>query len=344
MRQNMMPELLADYPLRTHNTFGFDVQARYAQSVDSAATLGAALSDPRTAGLPRLVLGGGSNIVLTRDFDGVVWLMALRGRRLVQEDAEARLIEAGAGENWHDFVQWTLAQGWPGLENLALIPGSVGAAPIQNIGAYGLEVAARIQSVQAVEIASGESITFDVSECRFAYRDSLFKQQKCTRFVIVSVTFRLSKTWQPVLDYPALAEACATRHIINPAPRDIFNAVVALRREKLPDPSHLGNAGSFFKNPLISAAQFDVLQTAEPDIIAYYQADESVKLAAGWLIEQCGWKGRILGRAAVHAKQALILVNGGGACGTDILALAGAIQHDVHARFGVWLEPEPVIL
>lgn len=339
-----MSELIADYALRPHNSFGFEVRARYAQRIDSEAMLMAALADPRLAGLPRLILGGGSNVVLTRDFNGVVWLIALRGRHLLYEDTNAWFVEASAGENWHAFVQWTLEQGWPGLENLALIPGSVGAAPIQNIGAYGLEIAARIKALRAIELATGKSVVFEASDCHFAYRDSFFKQQGLARFVIVSVTFCLPKAWRPLLDYPALAQACAARGLVKPAPHDIFEAVVAIRRAKLPDPAKIGNAGSFFKNPLVSAAYFDVLRAREPKLVAYRQPDGQVKLAAAWLVEQCGWKGRTLGRAAVFARQALVIVNCGGASGADVLELAHAIQRDVHARFGVWLEPEPVIL
>lgn len=341
-----MFELMTDYALQAHNTFGFNARARYAQGIENEAMLRAALVDPRTAHLPRLVLGGGSNIVLTGDFAGVVWLIGIKGRRLAYEDEHAWFVEAGAGENWHEFVAWTLEQGRPGLENLALIPGVVGAAPIQNIGAYGLEVAEYFARLTAIEIATGETRVFDKDDCCFAYRDSFFKQQGRGRFVITSVTFRLPKVWRPRCDYAELARQFSVADMprAKPTPREIFQAVVAIRRAKLPDPAEIGNVGSFFKNPVISAEDFDLLLAHEPNLVAYRQPDRRMKLAAGWLIEQCGWKGGQLGRAAVHAQHALVLVNPGAANGADILALAGAIQRAVQARFGVQLELEPAVI
>jgi len=307
------------------------------------------------------VLGGGSNIVLTRDFAGLVLLIALRGRRVVREDAAAWFVEAAAGENWHEFVAWTLANGLPGLENLALIPGTVGAAPIQNIGAYGLEMAERFASLRAVDLASGRIVDMDASACRFGYRDSVFKREGRDRFVITSVTFRLPKGWTPRAGYADVARELAARRNGDgsangnananaaaiadaPSAQAIFDAVVSVRRAKLPDPLALGNAGSFFKNPVVDAAQFNALLEREPDVVSYPQSDGRVKLAAGWLIDRCGWKGRALGAAAVHDRQALVLVNRGGATGADVLALATAIQRDVAERFGVDLEPEPIFL
>jgi len=335
----------AGYPLRAHNTFGFDVRARFACQAASEADVVAAIRDPRAAGRRLLVLGGGSNVVLTRDFDGLVLLVGLRGRRVVREDASAWYVDAAAGETWHDFVGWTLDERMPGLENLALIPGTVGAAPIQNIGAYGLEMAERCVSVRAVERASGEVVEFDAAACGFGYRDSFFKREGRDRFVITSVTFRLPKQWTPQAGYADLARALDARgRAAAPTARDVFDAVVAVRRAKLPDPAQLGNAGSFFKNPVIDAARFDALAANEPDIVSYPQPDGRVKLAAGWLIDRCGWKGRALRAAAVHERQALVLVNRGGATGADILELADAIRADVRARFGVELEQEPVSL
>jgi len=289
------------------------------------------------------VLGGGSNVVLTRDFDGVVLLVALTGKRLVREDDAAWYVEAAAGENWHAFVAWTLANGFPGLENLALIPGTVGAAPIQNIGAYGLEMAERFHSLRAIEWATGETVEFDAAQCRFGYRDSVFKREGRDRFVITSVTFRLPKAWAPRADYADVARALDSG-VAGTSPQAIFDAVVAVRRAKLPDPAVLGNAGSFFKNPVVDAAAFEALRAREPQIVSYAQPDGRVKLAAGWLIDRCGWKGRAMGAAAVHERQALVLVNRGGATGAQVLALAQAIQADVRERFGVQLEPEPAVI
>ena len=337
---------IAGYPLKAHNTFGFDVRAQFACRIEREEQLMAAVRDPRAAGLPRLVLGGGSNVVLTGDFDGLVLLIALRGRRVVREDDHAWYVEAAGGEPWHEFVAWTLAHGMPGLENLALIPGTVGAAPIQNIGAYGLEMGERFASLRAVELATGAVIELDAQACRFGYRDSFFKREGRERFVITSVTFRLPKVWQPRAGYADLARELAVKgHAeTSPSAQAIFDAVVAVRRAKLPDPLELGNAGSFFKNPVVEAAQFEALKAREPEVVSYAQPDGRVKLAAGWLIDRCGWKGRAIGAAAVHERQALVLVNRGGASGAEVLALANAIQRDVLERFGVELEAEPVCL
>ncbi|ATF34661.1 UDP-N-acetylmuramate dehydrogenase [Burkholderia thailandensis] len=339
-------QLLPDYPLRAHNTFGFDVRARVAARIGSPGQFASLARDPRVAGLDTLVLGGGSNVVLTGDFDGLVLLDEIRGRALAREDDDAWYVEAGGGENWHAFVEWTLAEGMPGLENLALIPGTVGAAPIQNIGAYGVEMRERFASLRAVELATGEIAEFDATRCAFGYRDSFFKREGRGRFAIVSVTFRLPKAWTPRIGYADVARELAARGIdANVArARDVFDAVVAIRRAKLPDPLELGNAGSFFKNPVIDAQAFAALRALELDVVSYPQPDGRVKLAAGWLIDRCGWKGRALGAAAVHERQALVLVNRGGASGADVLALARAIQRDVRERFGVELELEPVCL
>lgn len=336
--------LLPDHPLR--NTFGFDVKARVAARVTCAAQFAALHRDARVANLPVLVLGGGSNVVFTRDFDGLVLLDEIAGRQVVREDDDAWYVEAGGGENWHAFVAWTLENGMPGLENLALIPGTVGAAPIQNIGAYGLEMRTYFDSLVAVELATGRSERFDAAHCAFGYRDSFFKREGLGRFAIASVTFRLPKRWTPRLAYADVTRELDARGIAPDAatPRDVFDAVVAIRRAKLPDPLVLGNAGSFFKNPVIDAGPFDALRARAPDVVSYPQPDGRVKLAAGWLIDRCGWKGRALGNAAVHDRQALVLVNRGGATGAEVLALARAIQDDVRERFGVELEPEPVCL
>ncbi|MDN7674377.1 UDP-N-acetylmuramate dehydrogenase [Burkholderia oklahomensis] len=345
-RPDSSVQLIPDYALRAHNTFGFDVRARVAARIVAPEQFASLAGDPRVAGLDTLVLGGGSNVVFTGDFDGLVLLDEIRRRALVREDDGAWYVEAGGGENWHAFVEWTLAEGMPGLENLALIPGTVGAAPIQNIGAYGIEMKEHFASLRAVELATGEIVEFDAQRCAFGYRDSFFKREGRGRFAIVAVTFRLPKAWTPRLGYADVARELAARGIDagRASARDVFDAVVAIRRAKLPDPLELGNAGSFFKNPVIDAHVFAALRAREPDVVSYPQPDGRVKLAAGWLIDRCGWKGRALGAAAVHERQALVLVNRGGATGADVLALARAIQRDVLERFGVELEAEPVCL
>jgi len=293
------------------------------------------------------ILGGGSNLVLSGDIDRLVLHMAIPGKRLVSDDSENFYVEAGAGENWHDFVQWTLAQGWPGLENLSLIPGTVGAAPIQNIGAYGLEVGERLHAVTAWDFDRQAFVSFTRDECRFAYRDSLFKQEGwhlSGRMAITSVLFRLPKAWQPNCRYADVAQELAARNVSAPTARDISDAVIAVRQRKLPDPALIPNAGSFFHNPVVAAAQADTLKAAHPGLPCYPQADGRVKLAAGWLIEQAGWKGKTLGPVGMYEKQALVLVNHGGATGNDVKRTMAAVQAAVQEKFGVALTPEPIFL
>ncbi|OJY18790.1 UDP-N-acetylmuramate dehydrogenase [Pandoraea sp. 64-18] len=338
-----MPQLQRDVSLRDFNTFGLPASARFVVTIDSEAALLDALAMPELAGLPRLVLGGGSNVVLTRDFDGVVFRMAIRGRERLADDAHARYVRGGAGEVWHDFVDWTLSQDCPGLENLALIPGTLGAAPIQNIGAYGLELAERFAEVRALDTATGAFVTLTREACAFGYRDSLFKREP-GRYLIVSVTLRLPQPWQPVTGYADVSHTLAQAGIAQPNARQIFEAVADIRRRKLPDPAELGNAGSFFKNPVVDAATFAALRERFPEAVGYAQPDGAWKVAAGWLIDQCGWRGKSLGHAGVHERQALVLVNRGGASGAEIVALSRAIQASVQERFGIALEPEPLML
>ena len=333
--------------LASRNTLALPGRAALYATISSAGELVqlARLADklpPR-----RFVLGGGSNLLLSGDYDGLVLQMAITGRELVGEDSEAWYVRAGAGENWHEFVEWTLDQGWPGLENLALIPGSVGAAPVQNIGAYGIEVAERFHSLSACDMDSGETLRLDREQCRFGYRDSVFKQNgwhRNGRMAITDVTFRLPKVWQPVTRYADVSAELAAQSIMRPDARQIFAAIVAIRRRKLPDPAQLPNAGSFFHNPLVDAATCERLLAAHPGLPRYAQADGSSKLAAGWLIEHAGWKGRDLGPVGMFEKQALVLVNRCGATGNEVIALMRAVQRDVREKFGVELTPEPIVL
>lgn len=334
--------LSTDVSLESFNTFRLAARARRYLRVTDAAQLTALAADRALAALPRLVLGGGSNLLLTRDVDALVLHMALSGKAIVGETDDAILVRAQAGENWHDFVQWTLAQGLGGLENMALIPGTVGASPIQNIGAYGLEVKDRFHALTVFDFASGTTRVLDAAACRFGYRDSIFKHPEGAGLVVLDVTFALPRAWTPNLRYAELAQALAD--VGAPTPSQISDAVVAIRRRKLPDPAVIGNAGSFFKNPVVARAHVDALLAAWPNLVHHAQPDGSEKLAAGWLIDQCGWKGRNLGRAGVYPKQALVLVNNGGATGAEVVALARAIQADVRERFGVELEAEPVMV
>lgn len=342
----MHPDLALqhNFPLTALNTFGIAARAAVYLRLETLAQLQSAMADTRLAAMPRLLLGGGSNILLTRDIDGLVLHMAMQGKSLASEDADFRYVSAAAGENWHGFVQWTLAQGWGGLENLALIPGTVGAAPVQNVGAYGVETQDLFHSAQVFDSRNGALFTLDKAACRFGYRDSLFKQTAGQGLIIVGVTFALPKRWVANLRYAELAQAVAAQALADPTPRQIADTVIAIRRRKLPDPAEIGNAGSFFKNPVVSREQCQALLQTFPALVHHAQADGSEKLAAGWLIDQCGWKGRNLGAAGVYEKQALVLVNRGGASGADVERLAQAIQRDVLARYGVRLEPEPLFV
>ena len=333
-----------DISLRPYNSFGIDARASAYLRVTDAAQLAAVREDAALMALPRLVLGGGSNIVLTRDFPGLVLHIATTGIAQAGEDAQANYVRAAAGENWHALVLWTLDRGMGGLENLSLIPGSVGAAPVQNIGAYGAELSDCFHALTLFDVETGETRTLTKADCGFGYRDSIFKQALRDRAVILDVSFALPKRWQANTSYADVAQELAARGITNPSARDISDAVIAIRTRKLPDPAKLGNAGSFFKNPVVSAAQKEALASRYPQLVSYAQGDGSFKLAAGWLVDQCGWKGRTAGAAGVSETQALVLVNRGGASGHDIAQLAQAIRADVSARFGVDLEAEPVLV
>lgn len=332
------------FPLRNLNTFGIDAKAHAYLQVKSTDILHAVRSDSALAGLPRLILGGGSNLLLTRDFAGLVLHMCTTGIEIVDEDADAVYVKAAAGENWHRFVQWTLRQGLGGLENLSLIPGSVGAAPIQNIGAYGIELKDRFHALTAFDFETGETFVLDKTTCRFGYRDSVFKHELHERAVVLDVTFALPKQWQANLQYADVAQELATRGVEAPTATQVSEAVIAIRSRKLPDPAAVGNAGSFFKNPVVSEDQRNALLVRYPNLVSHAQPGGVFKLAAGWLIDQSGWKGKSLGAAGVYEKQALVLVNRGGASGREIAELAAAIQADVMSRFGVMLEPEPVFI
>ncbi|MFT5533786.1 MAG: UDP-N-acetylmuramate dehydrogenase [Candidatus Paceibacteria bacterium] len=340
------PMLLPNFPLRPLNTFGIDAMADFYLPVRDVADLqwlhATLQADPALAQLPRLILGGGSNIVLTGDFHGLVLHNCSSGIELVSQDDERTLVRAAAGVGWHELVRWTLQRQLGGLENLSLIPGTVGAAPIQNIGAYGVEMERHFHALTAFDLERGTLFTLDRPGCCFGYRDSIFKHAWRDRAVIIDVTFALPRRWIPDLRYAELAAALA--EIANPDMQQVSAAVIAIRQRKLPDPAVIGNAGSFFKNPLVSRAQRDALLVRHPALVSHEQPDGSTKLAAGWLIDQCGWKGRALGTVGVYHKQALVLVNLGGARGADVLQLARAIQADVLQRFGVQLEPEPIFV
>ncbi len=333
---------LEHFSLAAFNTFGIRARARYFAAPASEEELVGLLRSVTARSLSLMVLGGGSNVIFGGDFAGLVIHPDMRGIQCVGETAEHYLIEAAAGEKWHDFVQYTLSRHWYGLENLALIPGTVGASPIQNIGAYGVEVTDRLHSLTAIEIATGRRREFSRAECRFGYRDSVFKQELRDRFIISRVRFRLLKKPALRIDYGDIRQELEAREIDSPTPRQVADAVIAIRSRKLPSPAELGNAGSFFKNPVVGRAQLESLKTDWPALVSYPQG-EGAKLAAGWLIEQAGWKGRRIGPVGSYDRQALVLVNHGGATGADVVRVAQAIQQAVRERFDVELEMEPQV-
>ena len=346
--------------LQPHNSFGIAARAKRLARIRHVSDLHALMASEEWASAcaeaPPFVLGGGSNLVITGDVKTLVLKVEIAGRRLVAETDKAWVVEGGAGENWHDFVAWSLDRGWPGLENLALIPGSVGASPVQNIGAYGVELQDRFHSLDAVDLLTGQLFTLDAAQCGFGYRDSVFKHVPSDarsfglagRALITAVRFRLPKPWKPVLGYADLDRKMAETGIGEPSARQIYDWVVAIRRAKLPDPAVIGNAGSFFKNPTVSPEQCADIIARDPKVVHYPMDDGSIKLAAGWLIDACGWKGKSVGNAAVYEKQALVLVNRGGVAnpctGGEVMTLAKAIQTSVYERFGIRLEPEPVVI
>ncbi|MFJ4066526.1 UDP-N-acetylmuramate dehydrogenase [Pseudomonas sp. NPDC089996] len=326
--------------LKPYNTFGIDVKARYFVQVHNDDEVREALAQARQRALPVQVIGGGSNLLLTRDIDALVLHMASRGRCVLSDDGERVVVEAEAGEPWHPFVQWSLAQGCCGLENLSLIPGTVGAAPMQNVGAYGVEIKDVFAGLTALDRETGELRDFGLEACAFGYRDSVFKRNP-GRWLILRVRFALSRTLRAHLDYGPVRQRLVEQGVEQASAQAISDAICSIRREKLPDPAELGNAGSFFKNPVVSAERVERIRAQHPGVVAYPQADGQVKLAAGWLIEQAGWKGYREGDAGVHRLQSLVLVNYGQASGAQLHALAQRIQADILERFGVELEMEP---
>ena len=334
-----------DYPLAPHTTFGLPARAAHYIELTDSGDLPEICRLPEFDAATVCWLGGGSNVLFMQDFPSLVVRMATRGIRELERTPDSVLLEAQAGENWHGFVQSSLHMGLGGLENLSLIPGTVGASPVQNIGAYGVEVKDRIHSVRCFDVQSQEWRELSNAECRFAYRDSIFKHEGRQRYVITSVVFRLDTQFVPNVKYgdlaQVLAEQCGSRA---PTAQDVAQAVCAIRRSKLPDPAVLGNVGSFYKNPLVDAAHAQTLLAQYPQMPHYPQPDGRVKLAAGWLIDQCGLKGKTIGGAAVHDKQALVLVNKNRATAADVRALSDEICRIVAQRFAVDLQPEPVWL
>jgi UDP-N-acetylmuramate dehydrogenase len=327
--------------LKSRNTFGLDAVADVAYDITAPEQIPAVMNEIAVKNLPWRVLGGGSNVILPKVLPGATLLMNITGQEILSSDQNMTLIAVGGGVNWHEFVAWTLEQNLPGLENLALIPGTVGAAPIQNIGAYGVEIADYIDSIHAFDTQSQAFVTLSKADCQFAYRDSYFKQHP-QRFIVTKVDFQIPKDWQAKIHYADLAKQFEGKP--NPTAEEIFLAVCKIRTHKLPDPKVIGNAGSFFQNPVIPNEQYETLLKKYAGLVSYPDAPGKRKLAAGWLIDQCGFKGQRMGEVGVYENQALVLVNHGNGTAQDILDLAKCIQNKVRKEFGVSLEIEPNIL
>jgi len=338
-----MSNTLNNYSLKNHNTFGIAAKAKYFASFSSEDELIELLKNNICKTEPLFILGGGSNILLTQDFDGLVLANNIKGIEIITEDAESASITAGAGEIWHDFVLWSIQQNLSGIENLALIPGLVGASPMQNIGAYGVEVKDVITKVNYIEIESGNKKSFTNSECNFDYRNSIFKDELKGKVVITQVVCKLSKTPLNNTKYGAITDELK-RLNKEPSPESIAQAVINIRSRKLPDPKVLGNSGSFFKNPIIETIQFERLKKDFSEMVGYRISETQTKIAAGWLIDNAGLKGYRKADAGVHKNQALVLVNYGNASGREIINLAKEIQEVVKEKYGIQIEPEVTIL
>jgi UDP-N-acetylmuramate dehydrogenase len=338
-----MLQIQENVSLKNFNTFGVEANARYFVEICNKEELTELFMDSQWKQMDRLVLGGGSNMLLLNDFGGLVIRMNIRGieHRINHTDVH---VEAGAGEVWNDLVNYSVIRGYAGLENLSLIPGSVGASPIQNIGAYGVELKDVFQSCEAFEIATGQFKTFTKADCKFDYRESIFKSELKGQYIIASVKFLLSLVSNFNLKYGAIEQELAARGITAPTLKDVSQVVAHIRVSKLPDPSTIGNAGSFFKNPIISTAEFNTLISQHPEVVHYPAGNGQVKLAAGWLIEQCGWKGKVVGNTGTWKNQALVLVNHGGATGGEVYSFSSQIIDSVYTKFGVTLQREVNII
>lgn len=331
-------EVIKEASLKEYNTFGLEAKARTFVEVNSTKQLEEALKIERQ---DLLILGGGSNVLLTKDFDGLVIKNSIKGIEVIDEDDQIVTVRVGAGEIWHNFVLHAIANNWGGIENLSLIPGTVGAAPMQNIGAYGVEIKEVFKSLDALHIESFTNKTFTKEECEFGYRESIFKLAAKSQYVITSVTFELTKNEHNInTSYGAISDTLSSKGITNPTIKDVSDAVIQIRESKLPNPKVIGNAGSFFKNPTIEKIDYEMLKLEYPEMPGYVVSEEEVKVPAGWLIEQCGWKGKQIGNIGVHKNQALVLVNYGGGNGSDIKQLALDIRDSVIGKFGIPLMPE----
>ncbi len=332
-------ELLSNFSLKNHNTFGIEAKAKEFVAVHSIDELRQVLQE--NASKKKFILGGGSNMLLTQDIDALVIHVDLKGKTIIKENDTHVWVESQAGENWHEFVLWTLEHDFGGLENMSLIPGNVGTTPVQNIGAYGTEIKDTFESCEAMEIATQKMKTFSHSECNFGYRESIFKQEAKDKYIITSVVFKLTKKNHIIkTSYGDIIAELSKQNVTEPTLKEVSNAVISIRRSKLPDPKELGNSGSFFKNPIVLKSDFEKIHAKFPEMKFYEVSPTEVKVPAGWLIEQAGFKGKRFGDAGIHKNQALVLVNYGNATGQEILAVSKDIQKTVFEKFAIWIEAE----
>lgn len=336
-------DIVQNMSLKNLNTFGIESRAKFFAEVTSAQDVQELVTNDIFKNNVQLILGGGSNILFTKDFDGLIIKNSILGKEILRETDKMIQIKIGSGENWHNTVLWTTDSGWSGIENLALIPGLVGAAPVQNIGAYGVEIKDVLQKVGVVDLVTGEAFEILKDDCKFGYRDSIFKQESKGKYFITYIILELSKEFEPNIEYGSIQGQLDKMSVTEPTLVNVRDAVTAIRQSKLPDPREIGNAGSFFKNPIVSFTDFQEIREQYSDI-PNFLTDDGVKIPAGWLIEQCGWKGRRVGNVGVHEKQALVLVNHGGATGQEIKELSQSIQTSVKERFDIDLETEVTMI
>ena len=332
-------EILTDFSLKNYNTFGIEAKAKQFVAVSNVTELKTILGQNKSK--KKFILGGGSNMLLTKDIEALVIHVDLKGKKIIQENEDFVWVECQAGENWHEFVLWTIDKNFGGLENMSLIPGNVGTTPVQNIGAYGTEIKDTFDSCEAITIENHKMKTFTNSACHFGYRESIFKNEEKNQYIITSVVFKLTKRNHKInTSYGDITSELAKNNITNPSLKDVSDAVIAIRKSKLPDPKELGNSGSFFKNPILLKTDFKKIHKQFPEMKHYEVSETEVKVPAGWLIEQAGFKGKRFGDAGIHKNQALVLVNYGKATGQEILAVSKTIQETIYKTFGIHIEAE----
>ena len=336
--------IIENYPLLKLNTFGIDVKAKYFVSINTVNELIELTKTKVFKDLRLLILGGGSNILFTKDFDGLVILNNIKGKEIIDQTQQSIFLKIGAGENWHELVMYTVDNGWGGIENLSLIPGNTGTAPMQNIGAYGVEIKETFIELEALEISSGKIVKFNNSDCEFGYRESVFKNKMKNQYIILNITLELKKNPVLNINYGDVKAILESQNIKNPTIKEVSNAIISIRQSKLPDPKKIGNSGSFFKNPIVSLNQLELIKKKYPNVVNYKINENEFKIAAGWLIERAGWKGKKFNNYGIHEKQALVLVNYGLANGMEIFELSEKIILDIEDKFGITLEREVNII